>query len=112
MTAAEWLFFIVINQIITLALSKFVFGMPKNASDKKKENVTWHSAIDTMAAMESRIEQLVSRDAKNQEQVWKLQDLNRDLHNRTMRLTKELLEKRQFEDEGNISEEDDDNDTR
>ena len=86
MTAAEWIFFIIINQIITLALMKFISIMPSNTSDIKKENVTWHSAIDTMAAMESRIEQLASRDVKNQEQVWKLQDINRDLHNRTLGL--------------------------
>ena len=88
----SWIIFTIINQIIALTLVKlFLYKGDVSANEAKQDANSWHAAVDNMSKMESRIEQLVSRDVKNQEQVWQLQDLNRELQEKTMRLTKELL---------------------
>lgn len=109
---AEWFFFIIITTMLNLTLVKFIFFKDSGQGGaSKQDNVSWHAAVDQMSTMESRIDQLTKRDLKQQEKVWKLEDLNRELQEKTMRLTKELLASQNHDDPyGNFGEEDEEDD--
>lgn len=106
----EMIVYIVVNLLVV----KMVFFRNRVESAEKAsetENVTWMSAVESMDAMENRLEQLQERDSKQQERIWALEDENRDLKNRTATLTKELLLLRRVEEEAgpnfDVDDEDD-----
>ena len=82
----------VVYTVVALLAVKMVFfrkGQPPKTT--QQESLTWKSAADAMGIMEGRLTQLQERDLKQQERIWSLEDLNRDLQVRLARLTKELL---------------------
>lgn len=90
------LFEMVIHLMINLTLVKIIFF--RDAKKAMGDSLSWKSAADAMQLMETRLEQLQSRDIRQQERVWALEDINRDLQQRVSRLTKELLTSRQTDE--------------
>lgn len=84
------LFEMVVYIVVNLLVVKMVF-FRKGRDTPKDESVSWKSAVDSMAIMETRLQQLQERDLRQQERTWALEDQNRDLTQRVARLTKELL---------------------
>jgi hypothetical protein len=80
---------LVIFVAINLLIVRIVF-FRKQESKPEAESVSWKSAVDAMSIMEARLKQLQERDLKQQERIWSLEDMNRDLQTRLARVTKEL----------------------
>lgn len=86
------LFEMVVYIVVNLLVVKMVFFRKgQDNTPTKEESVSWKSAVDSMAIMETRLQQLQERDLRHQERTWALEDQNRDLTQRVARLTKELL---------------------
>lgn len=101
----------IIYLIVSLLAVKLVFfsSMSKKAPEEVSTN--WKSAADTMTVMESRIQLIQERDIKQQERIWALEDINRDLQARLAKTTKELMlvshERRDKDEPTNVDDDDD-----
>jgi hypothetical protein len=101
----------VVYLICALLAVKMVFFRKDQQTEPKDKSVSWKLAVESMSIMETRLGQLQERDLKQQERIWALEDLNRDLQSRLARCTKELLRARPPSDSGPTpldDEEDDD----
>jgi hypothetical protein len=83
----------VVYLIVTLLAVKVVFFRKDQVETpaEKKDSSSWRGAVESMAIMEARMSQLQQRDLEQQQRIWALEDVNRDLQTRLARCTKELL---------------------
>ncbi len=72
----QFLFELIVNLMVNLTLVKIIFF---RSETPKEDSTRWKTAADAMLLMETRLEQLTTRDIKQQERVWTLEDQNRDL---------------------------------
>lgn len=100
---------LVIHLMINLMLVKLIF-FRGDATKPMEDSISWKSAADSMNLMETRLDQLQQRDIHQQERVWALEDINRDLQQRVARLTKELLLVRKPEETPPFDQDDHDDD--
>lgn len=76
---------------VNLLMVKMVFFRKGQEKIENSNGITWKSAMDSMSAMEIRLQEVNGRDLAHRERIWSLEDKNRDLQQRVIHLTKELL---------------------